>query len=95
MDSMISSAFWFASNEPGGWWTEIDVIEYSTSQKKNQFQKFNMNTHMHRNGDNPKMKPVRNPKTIDVGYNLSEHPIKMGLDWTKDYITWRVLHSCN
>ncbi len=94
MDSDISSAFWFAHNEPRGspdsWWTEIDVFEYSTSSQRgtDQRQRINTNVHVHRNGKHPDWGHMNDPKHFDMGFDLSKEPHKWALDWTDQNITW-------
>lgn len=90
MDSQISSAFWFAHNEPSGpdsWWTEIDVFEYSTSGS--QRSRINTNLHVHRFGGNWNGTPhLKRPESFETGTNLCKNEHKFALDWTKDAITW-------
>ena len=89
MDSRISSAFWFARNEPD-LWTELDVFEYSTSDRVNTRrtpfkQLFNTNIHIHRHPDGIR---YNKPQVLDVGYDLSAQPIKVGFNWQADKIEW-------
>lgn len=89
MDSRISSAFWFSYNTPT-LWTELDVFEYSTSDKPTDFgqpykQLFNTNMHVHRH---PKGVKSSAPKVYDAGYDLSAQPIKVGFNWQPDKIEW-------
>lgn len=89
MDSRISSAFWFANNEPT-LWTELDVFEYSTSDKKTWYgapfgHSFNTNMHVHRHPDGVHFS---RPKIFDVGFNLSESVVKVGFNWQIDSIEW-------
>eukprot|EP00171_Calliarthron_tuberculosum_P012259 IDg12259t1 len=89
MDSQISSAFWFAHNEPPGqnsWWTEIDVFEYSTSGAQRSI--INTNLHVHRNGDWPGTPHLKRPESFETSIDLSKQPHMFALDWTPDYITW-------
>lgn len=89
MDSNISSAFWFANNEPRSWWTEIDVFEYSTSTKGRKWASwFNTNLHMHRHGEDKTMAPVRRPQFFDMEIDLSKEPHKYAMDWTKEYVAF-------
>lgn len=98
MNSKISSAFWFAYNEPGrthSWWTEIDVFEYSTSKKNgvNHAYKLHTNAHVHR-APNSIMEeqegtfPLKTPKSYDVDVNLSKDFHVYALDWSEETITW-------
>lgn len=85
--SSVSSAFWFARDKD----FEIDVFEYSTSQKGQSSGKpfsnlFMMNTHVFK-GRNREI-DISNPSEIDVGRDLSQEKIKVGLLWRKDTITW-------
>lgn len=89
MDSKISSAFWFAYNTPDQW-TELDVFEYSTSDKPTAFGKpykqlFNTNMHVHRN---PKGVKMSSPQVYDAGFDLSAQPVKVGFNWQEDKIQW-------
>lgn len=93
MDSRVSSAFWFAHNEPPGedsWWTEVDVFEFSTSSARGVEQRSRVNTnwHVHRNGRQPHWDHLDSPVEMDVGFDLSERAHKWALDWTEDYVTW-------
>lgn len=92
MDSEISSAFWFA-NQEGDMWTELDVFEYSTSEKRLPgnllFERlFATNMHVHRHTDRRLNVPIRSPKSYDIGFDLSLKRIKVGFNWQKDYIEW-------
>ncbi|PXF45111.1 Beta-porphyranase B [Gracilariopsis chorda] len=88
-DSKISSAFWLTKNTPE-LWTEIDVFEYSTSDKINTSGRhfktlYNMNVHVHRHPHGVK---YNDPKIYDARRDLSQEPIKAGLDWREDEIVW-------
>lgn len=87
MDSAVSSAFWFAHNRD----FEIDVFEYSTSQKvpsnKKEFKNlFMMNTHVFTGKD--RKIDTANPAHVDVGRDLSKEIVKVGLLWTRQWIVW-------
>lgn len=87
MDSAISSAFWLAHNRN----YEIDVFEYSTSEKGQSSGKpfsnlFMMNTHVFK-GVNREI-DIADPLEIDVGRDLSKERVKVGLLWKRDTITW-------
>lgn len=94
MDSDISSAFWF-SNPRGRMWTELDVFEYSTSERRvprrNMEYKrlFATNYHVHRH-PNANLRGHKNPKSYDLGFDLSSKRIKVGFNWQKDKIEWYV-----
>lgn len=95
MDSEISSAFWF-SNPKGPQWTELDVFEYSTTTKKEvpQNMKYNRlfatNYHVHRHWDKSIPKKYKDPKSYDLGFDLSSKRIKVGFNWQPDTIEWYV-----
>eukprot|EP00178_Gracilaria_changii_P014718 TRINITY_DN412_c0_g2_i1.p1 TRINITY_DN412_c0_g2~~TRINITY_DN412_c0_g2_i1.p1 ORF type:complete len:289 (-),score=38.67 TRINITY_DN412_c0_g2_i1:836-1702(-) len=87
MDSAISSAFWFGRRRD----YEIDVFEYSTSEKPptsgREFKNlFMMNTHVF-TGPNPE-DDIASPLEVDVGRDLSKEDVKVGLLWTKERIVW-------
>lgn len=89
MDSKVSSAFWFANHQPDKW-TELDVFEFSTTDKPTNFGKpfshlFNTNMHVHRH---PAGIKFSSPKVYDAGFNLSSQPIKVGFNWQQDKIQW-------
>lgn len=98
MDSKISSAFWFAYNEPRGpesWWTEIDVFEYSTSTKNGANHRFELHTnaHVHRAPNNIMEEledsiPLRTPKSYSIDVDLTKDFHVYALDWSEDAITW-------
>lgn len=92
MDSEISSAFWFA-NQEGNLWTELDVFEYSTSDKKlggdlHYERLFATNCHVHKHPDPKVPEKYKHPKSYDVGFDISSKRIKVGFNWQKDYIEW-------
>ncbi|KAI0558720.1 glycoside hydrolase family 16 [Gracilaria domingensis] len=91
MDCPVSCAFWFINHKD----TEIDVFEYSTSEKYPDIydgsivpfkRKFNMNTLVYSgpNGQNVRSNPLK----IDVGRDLSQEKIKVGLLWKPDVLVW-------
>lgn len=89
MDSKISSAFWFTNNQPHIW-TEINVFEYSTSDKPNEYKRpycqlFNTNMHVHRHPEGIK---YNSPKVYDMEFDLSTEPIKVGFNWQADKMEW-------
>ncbi|CAN8062941.1 unnamed protein product [Agarophyton chilense] len=87
MDSRMSSAFWLARNTPQ-LWTEIDVFEYSTSDKRRgtpYSHLFNTNYHIHRHPHGIK---YNDPGVYDAKRDLSKQPIKAALDWREDRIVW-------
>lgn len=92
MDSDISSAFWLANND-GTQWTELDVFEYSTSDKKaggdyHFARLFSTNYHVHRHPNPQVPEGFQSPKSYDVGFDLSLMRVKVGFNWQKDYIEW-------
>lgn len=94
-DSDISSAFWFASDEPfsnnsPSWWTELDVFEFSTSTQmgKNQATIINSNHHVHRFGNDPERPHRFAPHQFDNGVKLSNQIHRFALDWTPQYVRW-------
>lgn len=100
MDSEISSAFWFAYNEPGPnrnetWWTEIDVFEYSTSTKDGANHRYELHTnaHVHRapNSTLDQLEdsiPYKAPESYTVDTDLTKDFHVYALDWKPDTITW-------
>jgi len=101
MDSKISSAFWFAYNEPGShnidrsqtWWTEIDVFEYSTSKKNGVNHRFELHTnaHVHRAPgyileDLDDSIPHKTPESFTVTEDLTKDFHVYALDWCEDYL---------
>ncbi|CAN8074569.1 unnamed protein product [Agarophyton chilense] len=91
MDCPVSCAFWFINPRD----TEIDVFEYSTSEKVPDIydgsyvpfkRKFNMNALVYSgpNGENVRSNPLK----IDVGRDLSQEKIKVGLLWKPDVLVW-------
>lgn len=94
MDSRISSAFWLANNESTRW-TELDVFEYSTSDKVTRPEdppfcnRFNTNMHVHRHPYTD-VSPYSRPKYYDLGFDLSKEPITAAINWQRDSIEWYV-----
>lgn len=91
MDSKISSAFWLNCNSPD-MWTEIDVIEFSTSKKvvRNGYSfanMFNTNMHVHRHAQRD-VAPYSQPKAFVYPSDLSHRVVKIGLNWQHDRIEW-------
>lgn len=94
MDSEISSAFWFKNNE-AGINTELDVFEYSTSDKKlpgglHYERLFSTNCHVHSHTDPAVPAHYKHPKSYDLGFDLSSKRIKVGFNWQREYIEWYV-----
>lgn len=96
-DCRISSAFWFAGEDPDGKKTEIDVFEYSTSDDfrrpdglvDNNRSIYHTNLWVHRfNWNNHRGYQV--PEHKEMGIDLSKGFHKFALDWTPTYLTWYV-----
>jgi len=100
-DCDISSAFWLVNNEwpkdqPGSWWTELDVFEASTSTQhrgwggevKDYSRIMSMNHHVHRFGNDLGRAHRYEPQEYNTGVNLSHSPHLFALDWTPHYVRW-------
>lgn len=92
MDSRISSAFWF-SNPGTDLWTELDVFEYSASDKPTDHgtplnQIFATNFHIHEHPDKDEIATLHKPRWYDVGFDISQQFVKVGFNWQEDKIQW-------
>lgn len=92
MDSRVSSAFWF-SNPSRRIWTELDVFEYSASDKPTNHgtplnRIFATNYHIHKHPHRNQIGKLKEPKWFDIGFDLSQQRIKVGLNWQEDKIQW-------
>ena len=90
-DSNISSAFWFAGRS-GDHRTELDVFEYSTSDKpvRNSHYRniFSTNVHVHAHPDESVPDKYKDQQSYDIGFDLSSKRVKVGFNWQHDYIEW-------
>lgn len=86
-DSITSSAFWLVRNDRNDW-NEIDVFE--VSQAPGHENKYHMNAHLFRKDGKKLDKTLSHPQWHVLPHRTCEKPMTVGLDWTKDYISWLV-----